>query len=172
MSELPYTVPRRDNTFFVILRSTFIAFWNHLATPSLRLLGRLLYPIFRDRQQHAHAPAQPHGFTSDAFVADGVVRPIPAPYFPQPFQNWRLMSLLQFYITCLWYIWVFYMLSSKIILILELKLGIRIMSFFLRKAAIINRPSSLMIIYKRIKDYIVGFLSCLKLLSSIPVPNR
>lgn len=172
MSELPYTVPRRDSTFFVILRTTFSAFWNHLATPSLRLLGRLLYPIFRDRQQHAHATARPHGFTSNAFVADGVVRPIPAPHFQQPFQSWRLVSLLQFYMTCLWYVSVICLLSNHSLHILELELGIRITSFCLRKAGIIHQPLSLMIIYKRHKDYNVGFPSCLKLLSSIPVPNR
>ncbi|KAG6358483.1 hypothetical protein INS49_014367 [Diaporthe citri] len=42
-------------------------------------------------------------------------------------------------------------------MILELELGIRIASWFLRKAAIIDKPLSLIIIYKILKDYFSGF---------------
>lgn len=161
MPTFQYNIPRRDRTAFVFLSRNFNAIWNNVAP---------LRPL--RFWHHARHPSQPHRFTSDAFVASGVVQPIPAPYFPQPFQSWRLMSLLQFGVTCLWYIWLLWLFIYNLGLILQLELATRIISFVLRKSAIINKSLSFMSIYKRFTRYHVGNPSCLKLLFSIPAPNR
>lgn len=149
MLAFQFNMPRWDREAFVSLSRGFRIIWNGLAP-------RRLFDLWH-RAQH---PAQPHRFTSDAFIADGVVQPIPAPYFPQPFRNWRLVSVFHFGITCLWYNWLLFVIVYNLGAILELELIFRIISFVLRKAAIINEPFSLITICKRFLHFIVGVTSC------------
>ncbi|KAH8781255.1 hypothetical protein F5883DRAFT_539733 [Diaporthe sp. PMI_573] len=144
MSTFRYTIPIRDRADFLFLRSIFGTIWNSVAP--LRLLGSW-------NRSHT-PPSQPHGFTSKAFVANGVVQPIPAPYFSQPFQSWRLISVFQLAATCLWYIGVFSIVYRQWMMILILDLEIRLVSFCLRQAAIINEPFSLGSIYRILKTHI------------------
>lgn len=153
MPTLQYTIPRRDRTAFVFLRSTFGIIWSSIAPPRL---FRYWHP--------SHSASRSHSFTSDAFVANGVVQPVPAPYFTQQFQSWRLMALLQLGTTCLWYIGLFCIFAPNVISFLELDLGIRMTSYFLRKTAVINKPLSLASIFRRIKDLYVGVASSSNLL--------
>lgn len=162
MSTFRYTIPIRDRADFLFLRSIFGTIWNSVAP--LRLLGSW-------NRSHT-PPSQPHGFTSKAFVANGVVQPIPAPYFSQPFQSWRLISVFQLAATCLWYIGVFSNVYRQWMMILILDLEIRLVSFCLRQAAIINEPFSLGSIYRILKTHIVSLTSCLRQLCHISVPNR
>lgn len=157
MSAFQNTNPRWATMPFVFLGNTFSAIRNALAP--LRLLDQ------------AQPPAQRHGFTSDAFVANGVVRPITAPYFWQPFKSWRLMSLFQFGMTCLLFIEFLDLFKYYLVMFFVLELVIRVTSFVLRKAAIINTPLTLMSILKKFMRYNVGFTSCSRLLYLIPVPN-
>lgn len=66
------------------------------------------------------------------------------------------MALLQLGMTCLWYIWLLCIFAPNGITFLEIDLGIRMTSYFLRKAAIINKPLSLWSILRGIKDLYVG----------------
>lgn len=122
-------------------------------------------------RQHSHPAAQPHSFTSDAFVAAGVVQPIPAPYFPQIFQSWRVISFLQFLKTCLGCICLGPLFSYGGIIILEIDLLIRLISLLLRKANIINKRLSLLRFYRSFIDFNVSVNSRVILLFYTRVPN-
>lgn len=161
MATFQYTIPSRnwDRAVFTFLSHTFSTIWQSVAP--MRLWNFWL---------HSQPPPRPHDFTSKAFVAYGVVQPFPAPYFPQLFQSWRLMSLLQFGITCLWSIVLLAIFNYQGVALLEVELTLRILSPFLQKASIINNPLSLLNIFKTIKDSIVS-MSYFKTLISTPVPN-
>lgn len=162
MATFQYTIPSRnsrDRAVFTFLSYNFSTLWRSVAP--LRLWNFWL---------RSQPPPQQHGFTSKAFVARWVVQPIPAPYFPQLFQSWRLMSSLQFSITCLWSILLLAIFNYQGFALLGVELTLRISSPFLQKASIINKPLSLMIILKTVKDNIVS-VTYSKSLFSTPVPN-
>lgn len=149
MSAFQYTIPARDvrdRTVSAYLTSTWANICNRIGP-----LGLVNY------LQHSRPPPQLHGFTSKAFVANGVEQPIPAPCFSTVFQSWRLTSLLQLCETCLWSICLLYMLYGLWSTILVLELVLVLSSLLLQKYITIKEPWSLRRIYRFLKDHQVSF---------------
>lgn len=160
MSTFQYTIPIGDGIVSVYVTRIWTNIWNRIGP-----LGLVNY------FQRSHPPPQLHGFTSKAFVANGVVQPIPTPYFSTVFRSWRLASLLQLGETCIWSVWLFYMFYSLWSTMLIIELGLLLVSLPLQKYNKIDEPWSLRRIYRFFKDQIVSSNS-LEQMISMPDPDH